>query len=297
MSPDEVRAELKRVLASDAFANGGRLGRMLRYVVERTLAGEGDQLKEYVLGVEVFDREETFDPRLDTIVRVEARRLRARLEEYYKGPGASDSVVIRVPRGAYAASFNAPDVSPPEAGESEEAQPSTASSLKRWAALAAVSGAIAVVGLVSWRGLPGTPASPTSAAAVRLAVLPFAFFSTDPQVALLAARLTDGVTTELARQGTLSIVSRTSAAQFVSEERPVSEVAAMLGCDLIMEGSAIVENGQVKVVARLVDGVLDRKVWVGEYSSHPDSIEDLQSRIAAEAGPAALKLAAARPTP
>ena len=125
---------------------------------------------------------------------------------------------------------------------------------------------------------------------VRIAVLPFQFFSTDPAIAMLAARLTDGVTTELARLGTLSVVSRTSAAQFMSEQRPVSEVASILGADLIMEGSAIVEEGRLKVVARLVDGVLDRKVWVGEYQGSPDEVSALESRIAAEAGPAAIKV-------
>jgi hypothetical protein len=56
IDPAEVRATLDHVLASQAFVNAGRLSRMLRFVVERTLDGQGDQLKEYLLGVEVFDR-------------------------------------------------------------------------------------------------------------------------------------------------------------------------------------------------------------------------------------------------
>ena len=76
-----------------------------RYVVERTLAGEADQLKEYAVGVEVFDRDDKYDPRLDSIVRVEAGRLRSRLEEYYNGEGAPDEVRIVLPRGGYSAQF------------------------------------------------------------------------------------------------------------------------------------------------------------------------------------------------
>jgi TolB-like protein len=69
----------------------------------------------------------------------------------------------------------------------------------------------------------------------------------------------------------------------------------MLGATLIMEGSVVEEQGQLKITARLVDGVLDRKVWVGEYTGPPGDLAGLEARIAAEAGPAALKIAGARP--
>jgi adenylate cyclase len=293
-SPDEVRAQLERVLATPAFASG-RHPRFLRYVVGRTLAGEADQLKEYVLGLDVFDRSDGYDPRLDSIVRVEARRLRAKLDEYYAGPGAGDRVIIAIPRGSYAPVFSTRPA--PVADAEPDTLPATATaplSLKRWAALAALSGALAVVGLSGWRALPssagGVPPAPGPKVEVRIAVLPFQFFSAEPAVAMLAARLTDGVTTELAKLGTLSVVSRTSAAQFMSDQRPVSEVASILGADVIMEGSAIVEEGHLKVVARLVDGLRDRKVWIGEYQGSPDDVSTLEARIAAEAGPAALKV-------
>jgi TolB-like protein len=152
------------------------------------------------------------------------------------------------------------------------------------------AGAIVLASLAGWQTSPVTPATPQASSAIRIAVLPFAHFSTDPEIAMIAARITDGITTELARLGTLSVVSRSSAAQFISDERPVTEVAQILEADLVMEGSAIVEDGRVKVVARLVHGVIDRKVWVGEYDSSPHEIAELQRRIAAEAGPAALRV-------
>ncbi len=79
--------------------------RFLRFAVEETLEGRQDQLKEYTIAVEVFDRDESYDSRESTIVRSEARRLRARLDEYYHGDGASDRVRIEVPKGGYAARF------------------------------------------------------------------------------------------------------------------------------------------------------------------------------------------------
>ena len=79
-SGDEVRAACERIASSPGFRNSDRMVRFLRFVVEKTLAGAAGELKEYLLGVEVFDRAESFDPKLDTIVRVEARRLRTTLK-------------------------------------------------------------------------------------------------------------------------------------------------------------------------------------------------------------------------
>ncbi len=90
MSPtgDDVRRQLDRLLASSGFANAVRMSRFLKFVVEHTLAGEGERLKEYVIGVEVFDRDTSYDPHVDSIVRVEAARLRTKLAEYYAGKAA-----------------------------------------------------------------------------------------------------------------------------------------------------------------------------------------------------------------
>jgi TolB-like protein len=104
-SRDQVERQLARVLGSEAFANAERASRFLRYVVERTLAGEGDRLKEFVIGVDVFDRGDQYDPRIDSIVRVEAGRLRSKLDQYYSRATDEDGVVIRIPRGSYVPTF------------------------------------------------------------------------------------------------------------------------------------------------------------------------------------------------
>src|SRR5262249_21815618 len=77
----------------------------LSFIVMEAAAGRGDQLKEYVIGVQVFGKEETFDPRTDPIVRVQARRLRTRLERYYHDHGQHDSIVIELPKGGYGPVF------------------------------------------------------------------------------------------------------------------------------------------------------------------------------------------------
>jgi len=100
-----VRQQLDRILNSPTFQQVDRLKRFLTFITTEALVGRSDQLKEYVIGVQVFGKEESFDPRTDPIVRVQARRLRARLVSYYRDAGQNDDVVIELPKGGYAPVF------------------------------------------------------------------------------------------------------------------------------------------------------------------------------------------------
>jgi TolB-like protein len=102
-----VRRAVDKVASSALFADSQRMARFLRFAVEETLQGNGCRLKEIVIGVEVFDRGADYDPRLDPIVRVEARRLRAKLLAYYEGEGKDDDLVIEFPKGTYQPVFRA----------------------------------------------------------------------------------------------------------------------------------------------------------------------------------------------
>src|SRR5258706_10975864 len=104
-APEEIRRQLDKLLASDWFVRSGRMRRFLRFGVEHALEGTGSEIKEYLVGVEVYDRAASYDPRVDPIVRVEARRLRAKLDAYYASAGKNDAVLIKFPKGAYAATF------------------------------------------------------------------------------------------------------------------------------------------------------------------------------------------------
>jgi hypothetical protein len=99
--PHLIEHELEKILASPVFASSHRLVRFLRFVVEQVLKNEADRLKEYLLGISVFDREESYDPRTDPIVRVEASRLRTKLREYYDTDGRTDPILIELPKGTY----------------------------------------------------------------------------------------------------------------------------------------------------------------------------------------------------
>ena len=106
---DAVREHLDRILVSPTFQQGDRLKRFLKFIVLEAVAGRRHELKEYVIGVHVFGKEDTFDPRTDPIVRVQARRLRAKLVRYYREEGRADDTVIELPKGGYAPVFKLRD--------------------------------------------------------------------------------------------------------------------------------------------------------------------------------------------
>src|SRR5215831_6945985 len=93
-SPEVVRDYVNKISKSAGFRKSDRLKRFLSFTVERVLSGETGDLKEYALALDVFDRNPSYDPKVDAVVRVEARRLRQRLERYYAIEGARDSVRI-----------------------------------------------------------------------------------------------------------------------------------------------------------------------------------------------------------
>src|SRR5215469_6752831 len=102
----QVRSQLERILSSTLFTRSERMSAFLRFVVEQTLAGQGGSLKEQVLGSELYGKDQEFDGAVDTIVRVEARRLRDKLREYY-AEFPRDPILISLPKGTYVPLFEA----------------------------------------------------------------------------------------------------------------------------------------------------------------------------------------------
>ena len=94
----EVTAALERILRSRCFAHASRASDFLRFVVDKTLAGEGARLKGYTIAIHVFGRPADFDAKTDPLVRVEALRLRQRLTEYYAGEGSGERVRLEMPQ-------------------------------------------------------------------------------------------------------------------------------------------------------------------------------------------------------
>ncbi len=139
------RGELEAVLRSEQFARAPTLAHLLKYLCEKLFAGEARQIKEYSVGVEVFHRGASFDQDADSIVRVEANRLRKRLAAYYAGEGAPHRLHIAIPLGQYVPEF--------KTAEARARQGGTAAA----AAAASMSGAESAGArrMARWFRLPG----------------------------------------------------------------------------------------------------------------------------------------------
>src|SRR5579871_5453608 len=105
VSDRAVERELERVLESSAFRRSVQLARFLRFLVEQSITGLNGALKETVIAVAIFGRRADYDPSCDPVVRVEARRLRRKLDEYYAHDGRENSIRIELPKGAYVPRF------------------------------------------------------------------------------------------------------------------------------------------------------------------------------------------------
>ncbi len=128
---DDIRRELQEILASPHFCNSRRYPALLKYIVENTLAGNSEMLKERTLGVEVFDRPASFDTNIDTVVRYTAGEVRKRLSLYYHEVEPKRAIQISLPPGSYIPEFLQSQVVPKA---TSDANPSTSTSVPdpRW---------------------------------------------------------------------------------------------------------------------------------------------------------------------
>ncbi len=191
MESEQVYAQLDRILGSAAFAEAERARKFLRFVVELALAGREEEIKEGVVAIEVLGRKSSFDSRIDSIVRVEAGRLRTRLVTYYQSEGVQDSVLIELPKGGYVPQFEerpCPQQNPVPLKRSHSARRLGATALLALLLLWGI-----------WRALPvPAPSQP----ALRLSVIPppdfdFRQSAISPDGQYLAFTATSGKRTRL----------------------------------------------------------------------------------------------------
>jgi adenylate cyclase len=228
ISTNEIRAEVERILSSGIFAIAGRMKRFLRFVVEETLAGRGDELNESLLGFAVYDRNEKFDPRVDSIVRVDAGRLRSKLREFYVSDGRSSSIRIDIPKGSYKPSFKKlMDL---------DASTSTQRSTKEQVAMKTV------------------------------AVLPFVDLSPHGDHGHFGDGVSEELTFALSRVPNLRVTSQASAFAFKGERTDIREIGRRLGVESIVEGSVRKTKQKLRVMVRLADVATGFQIWSEVYT-------------------------------
>jgi TolB-like protein len=264
-----VRSELEKILASKGFAQNHRLKTFLRFVVEQELVGLGDQLKESLVGVEVFGRRPDYDVRQDSVVRTEAARLRTRLAEYYANGGADDRLVIELPKGGYKPVFRA--VEPPRSLVGRASAPVGVG--PRWLLVGVTALAVVAVLTISWWRLrrQNPPIS--------IAVLPMINLSQDAN----GDYFTDGLTGEIIRN--LSIIdglvvrSQTSSFVFKGKPKNIHDAGRQLDAQYILEGSVFRSGDQLRINAQLIRVRDDFTLWSGRYDRQLTDLFAIQDEI------------------
>jgi TolB-like protein/Flp pilus assembly protein TadD len=258
-----VRQQMERILASAGFVRSERLSRFLRFVVEQQLEGRADQLKESVVGVEVFDRKPGYDPRRDPVVRMEAAKLRARLAEYYAGEAAGP-LVIELPKGGYSPVFR----------DAEERAP--ADHKKRWSApqlLVVLAGLTVALAATGWWWAQDKNAP------IPIAVLPLNDLSQESANDYFADGLTDEIIRNLSIIDGLAVRSQTSSFAFKGKPRNVREAGKQLEADYILEGSVLRAGHQLRINAQLVRVRDDFPIWSGRYDRELTDVLAIQDDI------------------
>ncbi|PCJ36087.1 MAG: hypothetical protein COA93_01955 [Alphaproteobacteria bacterium] len=248
LSPEKISAQLDHILASETFKNKNRIHRFLRYVVEEYLEGRSHLIKGYSLGLEVFDKDETFDPQSDAIVRVEAGRLRRLLEHYYMEEGFARAISISLPKGSYAPKIELSDLSSPPP--------------KKDPVFSAAA------------------APPTGPA---IAVLPFENLSGAPSQDIFCDGITEEIINHLSFSPSLYVISRRTTSQYKGKAIDIRRLAEEWEAHYILEGSIRTAGDNLRVSAQLLNAATAAVVWSENYDRklNPENLIDVQDEIAA----------------
>jgi TolB-like protein len=290
----EVRAALDRILRSRCFEHAARASDFLRFVVGKTLAGEGNQLKGYSIAIHVFGRSADFDAKSDPLVRVEALRLRQRLTEYYAGEGAEERVRLELPRGGYAlkASFTSPQPQRVEAAAPAPTQRNAVAQLWSRVRVAAVAAAALLVSVSTvpqrqTRAVDPPPAASTPARAHRtqITVVPLENIGTGARFDRLAAALTEEIMLRL--DGLDLYVIATQAKSYRSGKMLDGVLHAEHS--YVLTGSVRDQADGARITLRIIEAETRAQIWTQAYDEPPGIEEqpELQSKIARDAAAAA----------
>ena len=268
-----IREELDRILASPGFVTADRRARLLRFLVQQSLANENASLKESVIAVEVFDRSPDYDPKLDSIVRVEMGRLRSRLTEYYSQSPASP-VRIEIPRGSYQPAFIFANTHESLAATESDSVPVPRTRHSLAYLVIAILLAIASGAFAYWKVRSiNLPAS--------IVILPFLNLSGEPAKEYLGDSLTDELTEALAESPDLRVVARTSAFQFKGKNQDVREIGRALNASAILEGSISMRDQKFRIVVQLIRASDGYHLWSRSYDATPAELPRVETEIAA----------------
>ena len=295
VTPEEVRGQLYRIVTSRPFANSPRLQAFLEYVVEEFLAGHAERIKAFSIGQAVFGGDENFDPQNNTIVRVEAGRLRNRLSEYHLTIGRDDAVIIDIPKGTYVPVFTRNEtVSSMQVAGMPESRAALFRALGRRATIALGAGAlVAMSGLAGWwvsanyspgaldkTTAIGQPAAPFAKPFV--AVLPLTAISDDPLENRLAVGLVEAIIIDLSKLSGLSVMAHASMLELGGRSMTVNSMRHEFGATHVLRGSLLLDEDTVRVNAQLIDTATNVTVWADRLDAKIGRSLELEDKLASQ---------------
>jgi len=231
LSEKEILAQVKRICNNPEFKSKSLLCRFLRFVVNETLVGHGDQLKGYIIGVEVLGKDTDFDPEHDSLVRIHAGRLRRLLKMYYLEDGKDDPVVIEIPKGGYQPQFKLRN---PEG-------------LTNKTTMAEAS---------------GEKSSPRIEPSV--AVIPFKNLTGDPEKDYFAHGFSEEISIELTKYENLRIINcwHRPDPKFENDR----DLIGRYGARFLIDGSVQLNGERIKVLVKLIDASTGMQIWAERYN-------------------------------
>ncbi len=288
---EAVRLELEKILSSHAFRGAESQKKFLRYCVEKTIDGQGEQIKEYSIALEVFGRAESFDTRLNSTVRTQASKLRTRLAKYYEEEGRGDPVRIEFPKGHYEPIFvlvaplapqdssEAPLLAAPPSPAAPAAPIPTAFRPIRIKNLWALAIPVLLIasGAALWFKRDAAPASKPPS----IVVLPFKNLSAGPDDELFSEGLTDDIIDALTRVQGLRVVARNSAFQYKGKALDIRRIGKELNAATVLEGSVRKDGNLLRVVIQLEDATNGYHLWSARYDRDQHDLPALREEISA----------------
>lgn len=260
---EAVRSQLEAILASSTFADSRNLSRFLRQVVEETISGRGDRLKEYVVGAEILGKGESFDPKADPSVRIQARRLRAKLAEYYQTAGRDDPVSIELPKGSYAPVFHQRN------GQVRSKTPALAPGIV--IALASILLLAVGVGVYTMVTKAGD-----SSPILSVAVLPFKNLSSEAENEYVSGGLTEELIHALMKVQQLRVIALLPSAQIGEDP---SQIWKKLKVSTVLRGSVRKAGDRLRIIANLIDTRDGRQLWSETYDRQLKDILAIQQDL------------------
>jgi TolB-like protein len=290
-----VREALERILASPGFDGSARHRRFLQYIVEETLAGRADRLKGLTIAADVFGRDAaTFDQQHDPAVRIEAAKLRRRLERYYLTAGQEDPIRIDIPKGTYVPTFE-------ERQDPSPRVPAGRAPLRRlwrlaaqgrgghWrtaAALAIVSALVTVTATMAWLWPARAPSDRNGAEAAAnlqlegpaVIIAPFEDLTGTKSGRLFAEGLTRELIVNLMRFADLRVYAGRGAGQLQEDLNRESDV------HYAVEGSVRRTPDRLHLTVHLIEVDSERYLWSENYDRPltTKNVFDIQDELAAE---------------